>query len=266
MTGPTTASSRRSATVPPCRERLKAVQDEALGPRRDGDARALHRLGGGERPDVPQDARQRRPHVRVHRARHSVDVLADQRAAACPTVPAPPPRRTRCTRSSTPRSAGTPTPTRATSTTSRTTSRPRPSSAIPSDVPAPAQGPPLPGPLPGAVVRPALPGPRGPVGDARDRPAGCAGSAASCCSSTARTTRGAPSASRPGRWTRDTYVYEVAGGTHTANITQLPQAEEDQATATVRRWAGRRAAAPPAAQRQAGTEPEDEPAVTGARP
>ena len=39
----------------------------------------------------------------------------------------------------------------------------------------------------------------------------------------------------PARWTRDTHVYEVAGGTHTANITQLPQAEDDQATATVRR-------------------------------
>jgi hypothetical protein len=70
----------------------------------------------------------------------------------------------------------------------------------------------------------------------------------------------------PGRWTRDTHVYEVAGGTHTANITQLPQPEEDEATAIVRRWAGQATAAPQALQRQAEAAPEDEPAATGARP
>ena len=71
----------------------------------------------------------------------------------------------------------------------------------------------------------------------------------------------------PGRWTRDTSLYVVAGGTHTANITQLPQAEEDEATATVLRWAGSAATGiAPEAQRQAAAEPEDEPAVTGARP
>ena len=72
----------------------------------------------------------------------------------------------------------------------------------------------------------------------------------------------------PARWTRDTHVYEVAGGTHTANIMQLPQAEEDQATATVRRWAGNPPlpAAPPTVQRQAAPEPEQEEVATGARP
>ncbi len=71
----------------------------------------------------------------------------------------------------------------------------------------------------------------------------------------------------PTRWTRDTHVYEVANANHLANIVALPQAEEDAATATVLRWAGNppMPAAPPAAQRQATLEPEEE-TVTGARP
>ena len=134
-------------------------------------------------------------------------------------------------------------------------------------VPAPAQGPALPGPLPGALVRPPLPGPRGPVGDPRDRPLG----ALVRRRAAVRLRRERPVGRRALRaGPLDARHARLRGrGRHPhANITQLPQAEEDQATATVRRWAGNPPlpAAPPTVQRQAAPEPEEEEVVTGARP
>ena len=40
-----------------------------------------------------------------------------------------------------------------------------------------------------------------------------------------------------GPWTRDSYLYEVAGGNHRSNISQLPAGQRNEATATVQRWA-----------------------------
>jgi len=62
----------------------------------------------------------------------------------------------------------------------------------------------------------------------------------------------------PGRWTRDTYVYVLPGATHSTTIARLPAEQRAEATAAVLRWAGLPAATgdAPATQRLAA--PEDE--------
>ncbi|MFD4660325.1 S28 family serine protease [Kitasatospora sp. NPDC058444] len=50
-----------------------------------------------------------------------------------------------------------------------------------------------------------------------------------------------PSVAEPfrlGRGTRDSYLFQVPGGTHAARIAKLPAADAATATATLRRWAG----------------------------
>ncbi|NUP43381.1 MAG: aminopeptidase [Streptomyces sp.] len=52
---------------------------------------------------------------------------------------------------------------------------------------------------------------------------------------------------RPGKGSRDSYVYTVAGGNHGSNIGQLAADEKAKATAAVQRWAGVEPAAKPLA-------------------
>ena len=166
----------------------------------------------------------RRPRVRDHRDRHAVGVLA---------VPAAGGLRRRCRRRAPRRTSSTAgsTPSRLRllhrpgprARTSRTTSRPAPSSAgrsrlqrlrdlratraCTSRARCPAR-------LPMRVRAPAR---------CSTSTCGCSCAAAGCCSCTARTTRGAPSRSGLGPWTRDSYWYDVPGGNHGANIAGSPR-------------------------------------------
>ena len=70
----------------------------------------------------------------------------------------------------------------------------------------------------------------------------------------------------PGRWTRDTSLYVVPGATHSTSIAALPPEQRAEATATVLRWAGVPAATgiAPEAERQAAADADYE--VIAGRP
>ena len=79
-----TASSSASGRTRAAASALKAVQVEALGRRRDELLGRVTGYAAANGLDLPSDARQSRPHARVHGPRHAVDVLAGPRAGGLP--------------------------------------------------------------------------------------------------------------------------------------------------------------------------------------